>query len=444
MRKNSNKFKFVYTLVFGFFVVAHSVFAVELKPTVSNENSVSRNVVNETSENIEVQKVVYPGASNEITSTVEAKKSWWGKTSSWVKGKLSFAKEKTVQVYGKTSGFVSNTFSSVKNWIVKTGNTKITNTYVLKFMNFSEKFSNTWLNPLGKIFKTNADKFSFALINRNLGEAFKQFGIIFGKTAGVVTSAVSAGMLIGYASLATAGMYVTQALSGILLTVRNQLNSLAQYVWNLFSLNAPRIAQSVEAWTARFFNSADALELLRLAKAESSDVPKQVKEGDYAKLAKSVVKVGGIAVLTFGLIYVGVARSTPSPVNVAQETPEVKSSSIYSGLIKQEDINHILDGVKVYDAKGNWTGKWAGGHRYGEATKGKVFGPTHTEFPSSWSDEKILNSVIDIASNPNLSSVQSRKNGLIEGEIDGVKIRVVFEPDINGNIKRIITSYPIK
>lgn len=75
------------------------------------------------------------------------------------------------------------------------------------------------------------------------------------------------------------------------------------------------------------------------------------------------------------------------------------------------------------------------------------------KFPITWSEEKILRNVSDIATDPKLTWVQQTgvKGSLytkkgeparfkVEGVRDGVKIRVIVEPAGSG----VITAFPIK
>ncbi|MBQ9724991.1 MAG: EndoU domain-containing protein, partial [Neisseriaceae bacterium] len=109
-------------------------------------------------------------------------------------------------------------------------------------------------------------------------------------------------------------------------------------------------------------------------------------------------------------------------------------------LISDERINHILYGDKV----GN-----GGGHKFGIY---RVFNGK-SKFPITWSEEKIIHNVSDIATDPKLTWVQQTgsKGNLytnkgmpsrfvVEGVRDGVKIRVIVEPAGKG----IITAFPIK
>lgn len=85
------------------------------------------------------------------------------------------------------------------------------------------------------------------------------------------------------------------------------------------------------------------------------------------------------------------------------------------------------------------------GHRYGGEAG-------NTWFPKGWSDDKIMHSVSDIATDPSLTWVQQTGRAgaaftrggapvryTVEGVQDGVKIRVVLEPGGEG----IITGFPI-
>lgn len=85
------------------------------------------------------------------------------------------------------------------------------------------------------------------------------------------------------------------------------------------------------------------------------------------------------------------------------------------------------------------------GHRYGGEAG-------NTWFPKGWSDDKIMHSISDIATDPSLTWVQQTGRAgeaftrggapvryTVEGVRDGVKIRVVLEPGGEG----IITGFPI-
>lgn len=83
---------------------------------------------------------------------------------------------------------------------------------------------------------------------------------------------------------------------------------------------------------------------------------------------------------------------------------------------------HILDG----DERG-------GGHRHGSRRPGK------TTFPASWSDDKIMAMITDVARNPDQPPVYQprQKTWLARGHRDGVDVTVAIEPS-----GRIVTGYP--
>ncbi len=86
---------------------------------------------------------------------------------------------------------------------------------------------------------------------------------------------------------------------------------------------------------------------------------------------------------------------------------------------------HILDG----DGPGK-----GGGHRFGTGKPGK------SEFPASWTDEKILSEVSEIAMDSSLKWSKPDKRGYITAvkTVDGVDIKVVYD-----TIKaRIVTGFP--
>jgi RHS repeat-associated protein len=92
-------------------------------------------------------------------------------------------------------------------------------------------------------------------------------------------------------------------------------------------------------------------------------------------------------------------------------------------VVDEKGAKHILEG----DATG-------GGHRPGTGISGK------SEFPAGWSDEKILNAISDVATDPNSTRMVSRGGRtVVEGVREGVSIRVVVEADGS----RIVTGYPI-
>lgn len=90
-------------------------------------------------------------------------------------------------------------------------------------------------------------------------------------------------------------------------------------------------------------------------------------------------------------------------------------------LASSQRRKHILDG----DATG-------GGHRAGTGKPGK------SEFPQSWSDEKIMHVISDIATDPNVSRKAGRGGRTIaEAVKEGINVRVIQES--NGDI---VSGFP--
>jgi hypothetical protein len=83
---------------------------------------------------------------------------------------------------------------------------------------------------------------------------------------------------------------------------------------------------------------------------------------------------------------------------------------------------HILSGDKD-----------GGGHRSGT---GK---PNKSEFPSTWSDDKIIAEIESVANDPtSIRTVESRGRIMVEGTRDGIEIRVILEADGS----TIVTGFP--
>jgi RHS repeat-associated protein len=80
---------------------------------------------------------------------------------------------------------------------------------------------------------------------------------------------------------------------------------------------------------------------------------------------------------------------------------------------------HILDG----DATG-------GGHRAGTGISGK------SEFPASWSDEKILHEISDVTTDPASKVTLQGNTTIYQGTRDGVDLKVIYRDG------RIVTGYP--
>ncbi|WP_376775091.1 EndoU domain-containing protein [Saccharopolyspora phatthalungensis] len=105
-----------------------------------------------------------------------------------------------------------------------------------------------------------------------------------------------------------------------------------------------------------------------------------------------------------------VIGDTPNPADI--HTPDLKQI-------------HILDGE----------GDGSGGHVAGTGN------PNKTEFPESWDDDKIINTVEDVAKNPDRPPVMSDESGnyKFSGTRDGVEIEGYVTPD--GQVQ---TGYPVR
>lgn len=92
-------------------------------------------------------------------------------------------------------------------------------------------------------------------------------------------------------------------------------------------------------------------------------------------------------------------------------------------VVTPERSKHILDG----DATDS------GGHRHGTGNPGK------TEFPASWDDEKIIDTVLDVARRPDEPPTYQDRNGrwLAQGKRDDVEVVVIIASD-----GRIWTGWP--
>ncbi len=115
--------------------------------------------------------------------------------------------------------------------------------------------------------------------------------------------------------------------------------------------------------------------------------------------------------------------STPIPDEAGSNIVTMENPhSIDSVSIPEDRARHILDGESR-----------SGGHRFGTGTPGK------TEFPASWSDDDILDAIRQVAGAGAVIGPAHREGDLlISGEVNGVTIRVVVQP--NGEVR---TGYPV-
>ena len=108
---------------------------------------------------------------------------------------------------------------------------------------------------------------------------------------------------------------------------------------------------------------------------------------------------------------------------LAFQAPKEHSISSKAVILSPQQRVHILYG----DKKG-------GGH-FHTANK-----PCKSEFPESWNEDKIIQTIEKIAANDNMNWRQE-KNGYFVGEkqVESLKIRVVLDQ----NKKNVITAYPV-
>ena len=88
--------------------------------------------------------------------------------------------------------------------------------------------------------------------------------------------------------------------------------------------------------------------------------------------------------------------------------------------------SHILDG----EVRPN--GTYSGGHRPGTGFPGK------SEFPSGWSDGRILHEISDVATDPAATRIVQGSRTVVTGSRGGVDIRVVVDTTTG----EIVTGYP--
>ena len=109
----------------------------------------------------------------------------------------------------------------------------------------------------------------------------------------------------------------------------------------------------------------------------------------------------------------------PAPTS---QSPSAATAS--APVLTQQRLQHITTG----DRSG-------GGHLYG------MNNPCKSEFPATWTTEKIARDIPQLAANDNLDWESSR-NGYITAETTdnaGLRLRIVVDPDKN----EIVTAYPV-
>ena len=129
-----------------------------------------------------------------------------------------------------------------------------------------------------------------------------------------------------------------------------------------------------------------------------------------AKIAKVIYDGGRIAVKTINKIVLAPDKQISPPLSFIDEFADLTDGR--SG--------HII-----------------ANHAYGAGKVGK------TEFPSAWSNKRIINHVSDIATDPKLmKKYDGRGTPYVIGTRDNVEIRVNFFPDNHSRAGQISTAYP--
>ena len=141
-------------------------------------------------------------------------------------------------------------------------------------------------------------------------------------------------------------------------------------------------------------------------------------------MKKIIISVGIKLAVIAALITWAVVAGMPEPrqLPIQNTNTQVKKEELYIDLTTPERRKHILYGDKT-----------GGGHKYGTGKAGK------SEFPKSWSDDKIIH-VISITARDKASQCKTQRNGYckIDERIENIDLRVILGRDK----KFIITGYP--
>ncbi len=115
------------------------------------------------------------------------------------------------------------------------------------------------------------------------------------------------------------------------------------------------------------------------------------------------------------------AFTTEQPPPSAWDTIDARARPPLDAIrITPDRLEHILDG----DATG-------GGHRSGTGKPGK------TEFPATWSDDKIIENILSTARSPDSAALQDNGRWKVEGVRDEVTLDVIITQDA-----RTWSAYP--
>ncbi len=111
------------------------------------------------------------------------------------------------------------------------------------------------------------------------------------------------------------------------------------------------------------------------------------------------------------------------------DCPKNNAPTEYVNLADQRATNHVLIGEIYLRSNGMPIGT-GGGHSFGLGIPGK------SEFPASWSDDKIMHTISDVATDPTSRVTMQGRTTKIEGVREGLNIKVLVRD------QRIVSGYP--
>ncbi|WP_417582459.1 EndoU domain-containing protein [Nitrincola sp.] len=138
--------------------------------------------------------------------------------------------------------------------------------------------------------------------------------------------------------------------------------------------------------------------------------------------------------LDYVMASLGPVGDAAGPMIKAAKGRIASQRAIVSGGVPNGPLTPIGNSVDLTNGR---SGHILANHKPGAGKLGK------TEFPSNWSDDRIIHQVSDIASDPSLTRlVDSRGTPYVSGTRDGVDIRVTFFPDNHPRAGQISSAYP--
>ncbi|MEM6455686.1 MAG: RHS repeat-associated core domain-containing protein, partial [Acidobacteriota bacterium] len=224
-------------------------------------------------------------------------------------------------------------------------------------------------------------------------------------------------------------------------------------------------ARFCSPWTARFLSVDPARESAHLQRPQTwnrysyafnNPVTLVDPDGQVPILFKTAVKLaikgGDIAATTAGIVED--AKTLVSPDASASDRA-LAAASLLSEVVSPVSARDVRSGIQAVEAVGDTSSvargadyvdlaspsrrghildgdRFGGGHRAGTGRPGK------SEFPSDWSDDRVMHAISDVATDPN-SKRRPGEGGrtIVEGVRDGVLVRVIQEGD-----GTIVTGFP--